>query len=156
MTSAGALALHAGSGVYARGLWTRPPDIPSNLMPTSPEISRMGSVRISFSGGRLMKRQRRINQVHLAKVRGLPCMACEALGMEQVTPTDAHHVRRDAEGHLYGTSQKAHDDEAIPLCWEHHWNGVVSKWSHRKFEAAFGPEHLLVEKIRQKLNWYPF
>lgn len=52
---------------------------------------------------------------HIAHVLTLPCAICQALGMQQVGRTYAHHIR---EGQ--GASQRAHDELTVPLCWEHH------------------------------------
>ena len=52
---------------------------------------------------------------HLDVIRSMPCALCELLGMEQATPTEAHHIRAGA-----GLSQRAADVLAVPLCMEHH------------------------------------
>jgi hypothetical protein len=48
---------------------------------------------------------------HLATIREMPCVLCEALGRQQQSPTEAHHVRI-----WEGAGQRAHDELAIPLC----------------------------------------
>lgn len=50
---------------------------------------------------------------HLATIREMPCVLCEALGRSQVHPTEAHHVRI-----WEGAAQRAHDELAVPLCGE--------------------------------------
>jgi hypothetical protein len=52
---------------------------------------------------------------HIAAIRSMPCVLCEVLGMEQATPTEAHHIRAGQ-----GLAQRASDVLAIPLCVDHH------------------------------------
>jgi len=52
---------------------------------------------------------------YLAKIRQLPCCVCRKPG-----PSEAHHLRC-AGGR--GTSMKAEDKTALPLCTEHHTMG---------------------------------
>lgn len=99
-----------------------------------------------------IKPERREDLAHLRRVRALPCLACEIKGLQQTTPTEAHHIRRMEDGSFYGKSEKAHDDEAIPLCYEHHWNGVGSVFTHRGFEAEFGNERDLLAMTLEKLK----
>ena len=88
---------------------------------------------------------------HLKRVRTLPCIVCKMCGQTQTSPTEAHHIRRRADGQCYGKQQKAHDWETLPLCsGTHHWNGVhcASKLSHHEFEALYGNEReLLAETL---------
>lgn len=97
-------------------------------------------------------RRRKPNPKHLSMVSAMPCYACEVLGISQKTRTEVHHIRRMPGGRLYGLSVKAFDEETIPLCGEHHWNGVNSKWSHRGFEAAFGNERDILKIINDRLG----
>ena len=99
-----------------------------------------------------MRRVRRLNPAHLRLVRALPCIACEMTGEQQTSPTEAHHIKRDETGQTYGTGQKAHDDETIPLCHYHHWNGVGSGFTHRSFEAEFGNERDLLARTLETLG----
>lgn len=46
-----------------------------------------------------------------ALIASMPCILCELLGQSQESKTDVHHIR---EGQ--GTSQRASDYLAIPLC----------------------------------------
>lgn len=52
---------------------------------------------------------------YLAKVRELPCVICEEWGIEQTSPTAAHHC-------IHGrySQVKSPDCMAIPLCEGHH------------------------------------
>jgi hypothetical protein len=52
---------------------------------------------------------------YLAKVRALPCCICQAWGMPQTHPTQAHHPICERHG-----NEKTPDCEAIPLCEGHH------------------------------------
>jgi hypothetical protein len=80
------------------------------------------------------------------------CIACEIKGLQQTSPTEAHHIRRRPDGQSYGTSQKAGDREAIPLCYEHHWNGVGSIYTRKQFEAEFGNERELLAMTLKRLG----
>jgi len=97
-------------------------------------------------------RKRTPNPERLQAVAGLRCVACKRLGVAQKSHTEVHHIRRMPGGRLYGRGIKAHDEETIPLCGEHHWNGVNSKWTHRGFEAAFGNERDLLEQTNAMLE----
>lgn len=98
-----------------------------------------------------MRRVRIIDPAHMRRVRALPCIACQIAGVQQGTETECHHIRRDSSGAIYGMSQKAHDTETIPLCKFHHWNGVVSLFSHREFEEKFGNERDLLAQTLETL-----
>jgi hypothetical protein len=92
---------------------------------------------------------------HLARVRSLPCIACEISGTAQTTPTESHHIRRDSLRTCYGKGQKAGDHEAIPLCKLHHWNGSVCQclgWSLASFEAKYGNERDLLVRTLEALK----
>lgn len=63
------------------------------------------------------------NAKHLAKVRALPCAGCGKPG-----PSEAHHCRdlpdydeRGLYKRIPGAAMKSADEDAIPLCPEHHW-----------------------------------
>jgi len=92
---------------------------------------------------------------HLARVRSLPCIACQIGGTEQVFATEAHHIRRDSYRTCYGVAQKAGDHEAIPLCKLHHWNGYFCQslgWSLASFEAKYGNERDLLARTLEALK----
>lgn len=97
-----------------------------------------------------MKRHK--NPAHLRMVRSLPCIACELKGVQQTTPTEAHHIKRRPDGQFFGMGQKASDEETIPLCYHDHWNGVGSIWTHRGFEAEFGNERDLLAATLTRLG----
>ena len=52
---------------------------------------------------------------YLAALHGLPCVICEAFGMVQTSPTEAHHT---ICGRFSG--RKTPDRQAIALCKCHH------------------------------------
>lgn len=85
---------------------------------------------------------------HLARVRSLPCIACELNGLAQFTPTEAHHIR-DGQG----MGQKAGDDEAIPLCVFHHRTGFSSiHLAPATFKWLYGTERRLLAMTLERLK----
>lgn len=71
---------------------------------------------------------------HLSRVAALRCVICEVLGMEQEGRTFAHHIR-----HGQGMGQRADDELAVPLCYEHHQgstgiHGDRSAWKMARME----------------------
>jgi hypothetical protein len=96
---------------------------------------------------RSIKPLRQEDPERLARVRKLPCLGCLKDKIVQDSPTEAHHIKRQADGQFYRGGQKAHDRETIPLCsGRHHWNGVhcQAKLSHREFERRYGDERELL------------
>lgn len=51
-----------------------------------------------------MRRVRIIDLEHMRRVRALPCIACQIAGIEPLGFSEAHHIRRGADGQLYGIS----------------------------------------------------
>ena len=96
--------------------------------------------------------KRQTDKAHLKLIRSMGCIACEIAGVQQTSPTSAHHIRRKADGSLYGAGQKASDMETIPLCQTDHWNGVDSVWTHRGFEERFGNERALLAMVLDKIK----
>jgi hypothetical protein len=79
----------------------------------------------------------------------LPCCVCGHW------PVEVHHLKRKADGTTYGGAQKAGDDETIPLCKFHHWNGSYCQdhgWSLKRFEDNFGNERDLLAATLARLN----
>jgi hypothetical protein len=75
----------------------------------------------------------------LAKLHMLPCVVCHILGLNQSSPTEAHHCKRLPGGLRIGMGHKrCSDDFTLPLCWTHHWNGVHNPHSLREFEHVAG------------------
>ena len=98
-----------------------------------------------------MRRVRIKDASHMRRVGALPCIACQIAGLVQGSRTEVHHIRRGADGLTYGKGQKAHDTETIPLCGFHHWNGVLSIFSHWEFEKTFGNERDLLAQTLETL-----
>ena len=85
---------------------------------------------------------------HLARVRSLPCIACQIGGGAQTTPTEAHHIR-DGQG----MGQKAGDHEAIPICSFHHRTGFNSiHLSPITFQWLYGTERELLARTLEALK----
>lgn len=85
---------------------------------------------------------------HLARVRSLPCIACQLNGLIQTTPTEAHHIRDGV-----GMGQKAGDHEAIPLCSFHHRTGFSSfHLSPATFKWLYGSERRLLALTLEALK----
>jgi len=82
---------------------------------------------------------------HLARVRSLPCIVCQA--GNQITPTEAHHIRDGV-----GMGQKAGDHEAIPLCSFHHRTGVSIHLSPITFQWLYGTERELLARTLEALK----
>lgn len=61
---------------------------------------------------------------YLALVRQLPCCVCGAPG-----PSEAHHLKCTGER---GAGKKSSDRWCVPLCHEHHINGVERVGSRRE------------------------
>ena len=80
----------------------------------------------------------------LADIAGLPCIIC---GREPVT---VHHLREDM-----GMGQRALDDDAIPLCLDHHQDGgygVALHAGRQAFEAQHGSLWDLLRKTREQVE----
>lgn len=96
---------------------------------------------------------------HLSFVRSLPCCICWEWGMQQNSPTEAHHCQSPAhedddmkpEGYeAPGLAEKSPDSMAIPLCHSHHnklmrVQGDEDKIGYhngkREWERRYGPDH---------------
>jgi len=85
---------------------------------------------------------------HMARVAELGCMACRQIGYMD-TPAELHHPRTGA-----GVGQRSSDFDVIPLCPIHHRTGgygVAFHAGRRAFEAIYGTEAELLEKVRALL-----
>lgn len=95
-----------------------------------------------------IKAKRVEDPAHLARVRSLPCIACEIGGTAQTEPTEAHHIRDGV-----GMGQKAGDHEAIPLCVWHHRTGFNSvHGAPAAFKWLFGTERELLALTLERLK----
>ena len=78
---------------------------------------------------------------HLQRVRELPCVVCKVMGINQSTPTQAHHVEsvRDATS----------DFAVAAICADHHME--LHRLSRREFErrTKLTPIDLLSLTIKQ-------
>ena len=72
---------------------------------------------------------------YLAAVRALPCCVCAAGGLQQVTPTEAHHAICGRYG-----QHKTPDCMAIPLCRDHHTGACGIHTQRALFVACYGPD----------------
>lgn len=85
---------------------------------------------------------------HLAAVADLGCIACRLIGFID-TPAEIHHVRNGM-----GAGQRNDNFHVLPLCPTHHRYGPHGTAFHagrRAFEARFGTEIELLEKVRELL-----
>lgn len=82
---------------------------------------------------------------YLSALHSLPCVICEAFGMVQNSPTEAHHWKSGRY-----SAHKTPDSEAIPLCHSHHnklrpYPGDEAKIgfhnAQEQWEAEYGPDH---------------
>jgi len=98
---------------------------------------------------RTIKPSRRLNRAHMGQVKALGCWCCRKDGRGWV-PAEAHHIR---EG--YGASEKAHDDETIPLCVWHHRevkDGFICLHKqYRTWVAHYGPERGALAETHEDL-----
>ena len=89
---------------------------------------------------------------HLARVRALPCCICDAWGLAQTTPTEAHHCIHGRHG-----QRKTPDRMAIPLCAAHHRGalGVIGLHSNpAAWKQLFGSDTdwipITLDKLEQQ------
>ena len=74
---------------------------------------------------------------HLARVRALPCCICEAWGLPQLSPTQAHHAM---DGRF--STVRVPDAESIPLCEGHHIGLMdTSKIAYHRQPALWREEY---------------
>lgn len=86
---------------------------------------------------------------HMAAVARLGCIVCRRLGYGP-TPAELHHPRS-----LAGMGQRAGHMDVLPLCAPHHrtgGHGVALHAGQRTWEANFGTEAELLEKVREILG----
>ena len=88
-------------------------------------------------------------QRHIESIRRIGCIACRVLNI--FTPdVEIHHVRLGQ-----GMGQRASHMQTLPLCATHHRNGghgVALHAGQRTWEANFGTEAELLEKVREMLG----
>ena len=92
---------------------------------------------------------------YMCLVRQLPCIICEAFGMTQTSPTEAHHCKSGR----YSTS-KEHDRKTIPLCQCHHQGlrfdrdktKVAYHQGQETWEALYGRDYDFVDVTLDAVN----
>lgn len=72
------------------------------------------------------------NPAYLAAIHDLPCCICDAFGLPQMTPTEAHHVCHDRF-----EDRRTPDEMAIPLCRAHHTTGEGAKLALHRCKALW-------------------
>lgn len=92
------------------------------------------------------------NKAYLRAVRGLPCVICDAFGMQQLSLTAAHHWIMDRGG-----NEKTPDGQAIPLCDGHHQGtfDTTKVAIHRepaKWRELYGADHEYIEVTQDKVE----
>lgn len=99
----------------------------------------------------------------MARVRELPCIACQIRGVVQPNKTEAHHC--NAGGNA---GQKRRGDEfVLPLCQHHHRSVQKLGWtsiemaevygpslakSSKRFRASFGTDDELLVMVNKMLD----
>lgn len=82
-------------------------------------------------------------RAHLAKVAQLPCCVCG------YWPVEVHHLTGA------GMALRASHYDTIPLCAQHHRTGgygVAIHAGQKTWEAKFGLQRDLLERVRQELR----
>ena len=84
----------------------------------------------------------------LNRIADIGCIVCrECLGIHD-TPAEIHHIR-DGQG----MSQRAGDDECIPLCYHHHRGCVgIHTLGTKVWQETYKPERELLRIIREELG----
>lgn len=85
------------------------------------------------------RRANKAEREHLDRVAGLGCIVCGR-------PAGIHHITTGV-----GMGQRASHFETIPLCPDHHQHGghgVAIHAGKKTWEARFGTELELLEKVR--------
>lgn len=88
-------------------------------------------------------------RAHIVAVARLGCMACLTLG-HRTPEVEIHHVRMGN-----GMAQRASHFDVIPLCHTHHrtgGHGVALHAGQRTWEAKFGTEAELLERVRESIT----
>lgn len=101
------------------------------------------------ASGQKIKRQKK-NPKYLAWLHEQSCVVCQRFGESQNSPTQAHHCIHDR----FGTN-KAVDDDAIPLCEGHHqglWDTtkLALHQDKNKWREQYGPDHSYIEVVSSR------
>lgn len=84
---------------------------------------------------------------YLRAVRELPCCICVAWGLNQTTPTHAHHTICGRFG-----QRKTLDILAVPLCWQHHQGPDGIHTRKTWWVNQFGPDTDWIAGTQDKLE----
>lgn len=86
---------------------------------------------------------------HLNRIRSQPCVVCAAIppshphhhtrGLDEPCPCGASHKPK-GQAQRRGKGSRAHDHDAIPLCWRHHRQlhelvGFFAGWDGQRLRA---------------------
>jgi len=98
------------------------------------------------------KRNSGDDPAYLARVRDLPCIICESFGMQQTSPTTAHHPIMGRGG-----SRRTPDAMAIPICDGHHQGTfdtrkIALHQTPKAWREAYGPDTDYVAVTQDKLE----
>ena len=88
---------------------------------------------------------RHVNKRHLAFVSERPCCVCGG------HPCQAHHPITTDARRRYG---KAHDFEAVPLCFEHHSELHVKIGNEHKFQEIYSVNFHEVARLLMEESEY--
>ena len=130
-----------------------------NKVSISAPQSKQSPASVSRSANTMKSKPSKEEIEHMGRVKSLPCIICERMGLRQVSPTDAHHIKRDPEtGESLGAAQKGSGFTTIPLCCKtHHWNSVYVAVGSKKFEQLHGNELTLLALTYERLGLpYPW
>ncbi len=86
--------------------------------------------------------KRKVDREYLGRLVEDGCIICGS-------PAEVHHIG------VEGMGRRADDREAIPLCPFHHRTGNQGEAVHagrESWEANFGTEQALLEKVRQRMS----
>lgn len=108
-------------------------------------------IRASRSAATRIRPQPEQDLAHMGRVKRMRCLCCAKLNLQQQSPTEAHHIRRDlATGRKLGKDQRAPDRHTLPLCALHHREGRKGEAFHkgsRTWESLFGNEIDLLDEV---------
>ena len=92
------------------------------------------------------------DKLYLRAVRRLPCVICDAVGMQQLSITTVHHWIMGRWG-----NEKTPDWQAIPLCDGHHQGtfDTTKVAIHRepaRWRELYGADHEYIEVTQDKVE----
>ena len=85
-------------------------------------------------------------RLHMWRIAQLPCVVCGA------RPVEVHHIKRNPDGTKVGYGVRGDHFRVIPLCHEHHWNGVWNPMGSKEFERLYGNENDLLAQTMSQLQ----